>query len=162
MLNQSFKDKIKLIVADVDGTLTDGGMYITESGDEFKKFNAKDGMAMKILIQQGYKVGIISASHSKNMVIKRAEMLGVQFYYVGNELKTEVLEKWRKELNLNYDEIAFIGDDINDKGVMELVGLAACPSDAVEIIQQTADVILNKKGGEGCFREFVDKYFPIL
>jgi YrbI family 3-deoxy-D-manno-octulosonate 8-phosphate phosphatase len=155
------KDKIRLIVADVDGTLTDGGMYVAESGDEFKKFNAKDGMGMKILIEQGYLVGLISASHSKNMVIKRAEMLGLPYYYVGNELKTIVLERWKQELKLEYDQIAFIGDDINDKGVMDIVGLSACPADAVQIIKDTADIILEKKGGEGCFREFVDKFFPI-
>ena len=155
------KEKIRLILSDVDGTLTDAGMYVTEHGDEFKKYNARDGMGMKILMEQGYKVGIISASHSKNMVIKRAEMLGLQFCYVGNEPKTNVLDRWREELNLEYDQIAFIGDDINDKGVMDLVGLSACPSDAVQIIKDTADVILEKKGGEGCFREFVDKYFPL-
>lgn len=157
----NYKDKIKLIVADVDGTLTDGGMYISDSGEEFKKYNTKDGMGMKILIQQGYKVGVISASHSKNTVIKRAEMLGLNFYYVGNESKVTVLEKWRQELNLDFNEIAFIGDDINDQAVMELVGLSACPADAVAIIKETADEVLTKKGGEGCFREFVDKFFPL-
>lgn len=156
-----WRDTIKLIIADVDGTLTDGGVYITESGDEFKKFNAKDGMGMKILMEQGFKVGIISASHSRNMVLKRAEMLGVKYCYVGTEPKIKVLEQWRKELGLEYSQIAYVGDDINDKAVMEVVGLSVCPADANEIIRGVASVVLERKGGDACFREFVDKFFSI-
>ncbi|MCC5931552.1 MAG: HAD-IIIA family hydrolase [Cyclobacteriaceae bacterium] len=156
-----WRDKIKMIIADVDGTLTDGGVYITENGDEFKKFNAKDGMGMKILMEQGYKVGIISASHSRKMVLKRAEMLGIQYCYVGHEPKIKILDQWRQELGLEYDEIAFVGDDINDKTVMEVVGLSVCPADANEIIKGISHVVLDRTGGEACFREFVDKFFSI-
>ncbi len=151
-----------MIIADVDGTLTDGGVYITENGDEFKKFNAKDGLGIKLLLAQGYKVGIISASHSRKMVLKRAEMLGLSHCYVGQEAKTKILDLWCQELGLHYDEVAFIGDDINDKGIMEVVGLAVCPADAVDIIKNIAHIVLEKNGGEGCFRELVDKHFPIL
>lgn len=154
-------EKIKLIVADVDGTLTDGGMYIGDSGEEFKKFNTKDGMGFKILIKQGYKVGVISASHSKKTVLKRAEILGMQYYYVGNENKTLIIERWMQEMEIDYESVAYIGDDINDLDIIEKAGFTACPSDAVEIVKQSVNVILEKKGGEGCFRELVDKFFYI-
>ena len=160
-MDKDHKSQIKFVVADVDGTLTDAGVYITENGDEFKKFNARDGMGMKILLSKGIEGGIISASHASKMVEKRAKMLGVRYCYVGMDPKSVVLEKWRKELGLMYSEIAFLGDDINDKGVMEEAGISACPSDAVDKIIEIADIVLEKKGGEGCFREFVDKYFPI-
>ena len=153
------RNKIKMVVADVDGTLTDAGIYITAGGDEFKKFNARDGMGMKILLAEGVEVGIISASHTTKMVEQRAQMLGVKYCYVGFDRKTDVLEQWRRKLGLSYQEIAFLGDDINDKDVMEKVGLSACPSDAVDAIKGIADVILGKKGGDGCFREFVDRFF---
>jgi len=151
--------KIKLIVADVDGTLTDGGMYIGDSGEEFKKFNTKDGMGFKILIKQGYKVGVISASHSKKTVLKRAEILGMQYYYVGNENKTLVIEEWMKGMDIGYEAVAYIGDDINDLEIIEKAGFSACPADAVAIIKERVNIVLEKKGGEGCFREMVDRFF---
>jgi 3-deoxy-D-manno-octulosonate 8-phosphate phosphatase (KDO 8-P phosphatase) len=151
--------KIKLIVADVDGTLTDGGIYLTENGDEFKKFNAKDGMGFKLLMQKGFLVGIISASHARKLVLSRAEMLGVKLCYIGNEPKLSILEKWMKELGVDFDEIAFIGDDINDLDIMKKVGVSICPNDAVDEIKEISDVILRKKGGKGCFREMADHYF---
>ncbi|MFC2123248.1 KdsC family phosphatase [Bacteroidota bacterium] len=160
-MKTDYRSKIKLVVADVDGTLTDAGIYLTANGDEFKKFNARDGIGMKILMAEGIEVGIISASLTTRMVETRAQMLGIKYCYVGNDPKSAVLDLWRQELDLSYTEIAFLGDDINDKGVMELVGLSACPSDAVDIIKGVADIILEKKGGEGCFREFVDRFFPV-
>ena len=154
-----FKDKIKLIVADVDGTLTDGGIYITEAGDEFKKFNTKDGMAAKKLIKEGFTLGIISASHGKTIVRKRAQMLGIKYCYVGNDPKIEVLEKWVDDLELSWEEVAFIGDDINDLEVLKKVGLSACPSDAVLKIKKVCDYVLESNGGDACFREFAEKCF---
>jgi len=158
-MDTDYLNKIKMVVADVDGTLTDAGIYITAEGDEFKKFNARDGMGMKILLAEGVEVGIISASHTTKMVERRAKMLGVKYCYVGFDRKTDVLEGWRSKLDLSYDEIAFLGDDINDKDIMQKVGLAACPSDAVDAIKEIADVVLDKKGGDGCFREFVERFF---
>ena len=160
-MEPDYKSKIKLVVADVDGTLTDAGVYITANGDEIKKFNAHDGMGMRILMDAGIEVGIISSSITTKMVEKRAEMLGLKFCYVGMDSKLTVLERWRKELYLDYSEIAFMGDDINDKEVMEKVGLSVCPANAVDAIRNLADIVLERGGGEGCFREFVDKYFPI-
>lgn len=153
--------QIRLIVLDVDGTLTDGGIYITENGDEFKKFNAKDGMAIKHLIRRGVPVAFISASHSPNSVQARARMLGVEYCYVGQDPKIGILEEWMKTLNIHHQEVLFMGDDINDLEVMQQVGISACPADASPTIRAMADIVLERNGGDACFRELVDRFFPI-
>jgi YrbI family 3-deoxy-D-manno-octulosonate 8-phosphate phosphatase len=153
--------QIRLIVLDVDGTLTDGGIYITERGDEFKKFNAKDGMAIKRLVKRGLPVAFISASHSSRPVQQRAQMLGVEFCYVGQEPKTRILEGWMETLGIHYQEVLFMGDDINDLEVMQQVGISVCPADASPTILAMANIVLERKGGDACFRELVDRFFPI-
>ncbi len=161
MLNKSDISLIKLIVLDIDGTLTDGGIYLTESGEEFKKYNTKDGMGIKRLIRRGMHIAFISASKSVRSVTRRAEMLGVEYCYVGDDPKPSVLEKWLTELNLTYQEVLFMGDDINDLDVMQKSGLSACPVDASPAVRKIADIVLTRKGGDACFRELVDQYFPI-
>ena len=152
------KKPIRFLILDVDGTLTDGGIYLSDKGDEFKKFNAKDGMGIKKLLKNNIHVGLISASVSVNTVERRAEMLGIPYCYVGNADKLGILSNWLEELKLSLDEVAFIGDDINDLSVIKEVGFSACPSDAVSEIRTIVDVVLEKKGGEGCVREFIEKY----
>ncbi|MBI4648232.1 MAG: HAD-IIIA family hydrolase [Bacteroidia bacterium] len=156
--------QIKFLVLDVDGVMTDGGMYYTEQGDDMKKFNTKDGMGIKELIKNGFPVGIISASFVSKLVERRAKALGVQYIYIGTKSKFGILEEWCKQLRISLKEIAFIGDDINDIEIMQKVGLSACPADALEQVKAVAGVILSKKGGDGCIREFIDNYisFPIL
>ncbi len=149
---------IKLLVLDVDGTLTDGGIYITESGDQFKKFNAKDGTGIRYLLKHGIEVGIISASIKKEIVRTRAEMLGIRYCYVGDNDKAMVLEEWLQELNISAMQVAFVGDDVNDTSIIKKVGLSACPVDAVEVIKKMVDIVLTKTGGEACVREFIDTY----
>jgi len=151
-------ENIKLLILDVDGTLTDGGVYVTEDGKQFKKYNAKDGLGIKELVKTGFEVGIISHSMISEMVTSRANALGIQNCYVGSENKVKVLEEWCLRLNIKKDQIAFIGDDINDLEIMQTVGVSACPSDAHSKIMQIADIILQKKGGEGAVREFIDEY----
>jgi 3-deoxy-D-manno-octulosonate 8-phosphate phosphatase (KDO 8-P phosphatase) len=153
------ENEIKFLVLDVDGTLTDGGIYITESGDEMKKFNTKDGMGIKRLLKSGVEVGFISASISKKIVHHRAAMLGVRFCYAGNDDKSEILAQWLDELDLSYSEVAYIGDDVNDAKIMREVGLSACPADALGEVKQIANIVLEKKGGQGCVREFIDRIF---
>jgi 3-deoxy-D-manno-octulosonate 8-phosphate phosphatase (KDO 8-P phosphatase) len=151
-------EKIKMLILDVDGTLTDGGIYITENGDEFKKFNTKDGIGIRYLLKYGMHVGIISASISKHIVERRAEMLGIPYCYVGEADKVNVLDGWLARLHITYDQVAFVGDDINDLNIMSKVGLSACPSDASAKIKQIATVILKNKGGDACVREFIEEY----
>lgn len=148
----------KFLVTDIDGVLTDGGMYYTESGDEFKKFNAKDGMAIKILLSEGYHVGFLSSGTNSNIIKNRAKTIGVEYVMIGTWKKLEQLKKWCDELNISIDNVAYIGDDINDLVVIKAVGLSACPADAVDEIKKEADIILTKKGGDACLREFVDNY----
>lgn len=148
---------LKLIILDVDGTMTDGGMYFTENGDQIKKYNTKDGMAIGRAVKAGMKFGIISHGHKLKIVQDRADLLGIQHVYVGQEPKTEVLKKWCAELNISKEEVAYIGDDINDLDIMQSVGISACPADAVNEIKRIASIILKKEGGRGCIREFMDE-----
>ncbi len=159
MLNVS---NIKLIVLDVDGTLTDGGIYLSESGDESKKYHVKDGMAISRLIGKGMHVAFISGSKSARSVMRRAEMLGVEYCYAGGNPKPSVLKKWLEKLSLTYEQVLFMGDDINDLEVMRLCGLVVCPADASPAVQEIADLVLSRNGSDACFRELADLYFPIV
>lgn len=150
--------KIKLLILDVDGVMSDGGMYFAESGDQFKKFNTKDGLGIISLTKRGFQVGIISAGFRDVGVSARAEMLGIQRCYVGREPKINILKQWCEEMNISLDEVAMIGDDINDLEVMRSIGFKTCPADAVEVVKKEVDLILSKKGGKGCVREFIDNY----
>lgn len=157
---QNKLNNIQLLVLDVDGVMTDGGMYFTENGDQIKKFNTKDGMAILQLTKNNFQIAIISSGFVSNAVTKRAEILGIQHCIVTRESKISVLNNLLKELNLNFSQVAMIGDDINDLEVMKNVGIAACPKDAVQIIKQHCHIILNANGGQGCVREFIDMYLP--
>ena len=152
--------RIKLVVLDVDGTLTDGGIYILENGEQFKKFNAQDGLGVRRAVKHGYIVGIISHSMASGAIVKRAQMMGVDKCYVGDADKLEVLHDWCRELDLQLDQVAYIGDDINDLAIIAAVGLSACPADAMPAVQQACAVVLTRKGGEGCVREFLDRFLP--
>lgn len=153
------QDNIKFLVLDVDGTLTDGGIYISESGEEMKKFNTKDGRGIIELSKIGVEVGFISAAVSSKIVKQRASMLKVKYFYAGNADKVEILNQWMDELDISLKEVAYIGDDMNDAGIMEVVGLSAAPSDALGEVKNIANIILEKKGGQGCVREFIDRVF---
>ncbi len=150
--------KFKFLALDVDGVMTDGGMYVTEKGDEFKKFNTKDGLGIIQLIKAGHNVGIVSSGFNKNIIESRAKILGIKHCYIGTWNKLEVLEKWCAELKITMKNVAYIGDDLNDLPIFEKAGLSACPADAVNAIKIKSDIILTKKGGEYCIREFIDQY----
>lgn len=150
--------KIKMLCLDIDGVLTDGGMYYSESGDEFKKFNTKDGLGIKNLIKKGIKVAFISNGKNNKLIESRAKLLGVEKVYVGKEEKLKVMEKWLKETKLTWNNIAYVSDDINDLEVIKKVALSACPNDATPKIKSSSHIILTKNGGDGCVREFIDLY----
>ena len=151
-------EKIKLLILDVDGVMTDGGMYFTENGDQIKKYNTKDGMAILHLTKSEFQVAIISSGFKSEMVKTRADLLGIQRCYVGRDSKIEVLNKYCEELNITLENVAIIGDDVNDMEIIKKVGFSASPSDAVNTVKSQVDVVLNKKGGDGCVREFIDAY----
>jgi 3-deoxy-D-manno-octulosonate 8-phosphate phosphatase (KDO 8-P phosphatase) len=149
---------IKLLILDVDGVLTDGGMYSSENGDQFKKYNAKDGMGILHLTKNNFQVGIISSGFKGDAVKARADLLGIQNFYLGRDNKMDILKGFCSKLNLELKEVAIIGDDINDMEIIRNIGFSACPADAVKIVKANVDVVLTKKGGEGCVREFIDEW----
>jgi len=156
------KHKIKLLITDVDGVMTDGGMYFTSKGDEMKRFSARDGFAVSICREHGIDYGIISAGHSSTLVEARAAVLNIEHVYVGKSPKLQVLKGWMKKMNLSAEQVAYIGDDITDIDVMKTVGLSACPADAVKSVKAIADIVLNTNGGYGCIREFVEEHLVML
>lgn len=153
------KDAIRLVVFDVDGVLTEAGMYYTEGGDEFKRFNARDGIAMRALRKAGFQTAIISHGINENLIRRRAELLDIPLVYCGTEPKSDVLARWCNQLNISFDNCAFIGDDINDLSLFRVCGFTACPADATDPVKEIAHVLLRSEGGNGCVREWVDRYF---
>jgi 3-deoxy-D-manno-octulosonate 8-phosphate phosphatase (KDO 8-P phosphatase) len=149
---------IKLLVIDIDGVLTDGGMYYTENGDELKKFNTKDGLAIKRLAKNGMQIAFLSNGKNTALIQSRAKLLGVQKIYVGFDEKETVLDKWVKELKITYKNVAYIGDDVNDLKVISKAGFSACPADATDAIMQNVNIILTRNGGDACVREMIDNY----
>lgn len=155
---------IKLFLSDVDGVLTDGGMYYSENGSELKKFNTRDGVAFRLLKEAGVKTGIITSEETE-MVKRRAEKLKVDYCYQGKYGKgklTSVTDICIKE-GISLSEVAYIGDDINCIDIIQAVGVKACPADAHTLIKKIPGIIiLQKKGGEGVVREFVDNYKKMM
>lgn len=147
-----------MLITDVDGVMTDGGMYFTSNGDEMKRFNSKDGMAVAICSENNIDYGIISAGHDPKLVQARADVLKINHVYVGKKPKLDVLKDWLEHMLINIEEIAYIGDDLTDVNVMKAVGLSACPADAAKAVKNISDIILTKNGGQGCIREFVEEH----
>jgi len=146
---------IELIVLDVDGTLTDGKIYYTNSGEEIKGFNIKDGLMIKSWNLLGKKSAIITGRTS-DIVQKRAKELDITIVRQGIHNKKEELDKILKELNLNYSNVAFIGDDMNDYTLLKRVKYSFCPFDANGIIQDLVKYRLHKSGGDGCVAEMIE------
>tara|TARA_B110000046_G_C12968309_1_gene387778 strand:- start:727 stop:1374 length:648 start_codon:yes stop_codon:yes gene_type:complete len=152
---------LKFIFLDVDGVMTEGGMFYTDDGNEFKRFDTKDGMAIKEAMKHGVEFGIISSGVNKKIIQHRADMFGVKHIYVGADPKLIIAQKWLTDLDLAWNQCGYIGDDINDLQMFDKVSIKACPSDAVDRIKSKADFVLQSKGGHGCVREFVS-YLPNL
>ncbi|MFA6838406.1 MAG: HAD family hydrolase [Dysgonamonadaceae bacterium] len=149
---------IRLFLTDVDGVLTDGGMYYSENGDEMKKFNTRDGMGIRLLREAGIKTGIITSENTQ-IVERRAEKLKVDYVYQGRRDggKLQSAKEICEKEGISLKEVAYIGDDVNCLELLQNVGLAACPSDAMTKIKAIPGIyILSKKGGEGAMREFAD------
>jgi N-acylneuraminate cytidylyltransferase len=158
------KKGIKLVLTDVDGVLTDGGMYYSSSGEEMKKFNTWDGMGVALLHQAGIKTGIITSEESR-IVGDRAAKLKVDHVCQGvfGEQKLLAAQEICAKEGLHLSEVAYIGDDINCDALLRAVGYAACPSDAADKIKGIPGILLlHKKGGEGVFREFVNNIIDLV
>lgn len=144
--------KVKLLAMDVDGVLTDAGMYYSEHGDELKKFNTRDGKGIELLRKAGIKTALITSENTQ-IVERRAAKLKIDELYQGVEDKLAALRQIISKYGLTYQEVAYIGDDINDMEAMQAVGLAITVADGLPENQRIADYITQAKGGEGVVRE---------
>jgi YrbI family 3-deoxy-D-manno-octulosonate 8-phosphate phosphatase len=156
VLNKQGGNTIKLFLSDVDGTLTDAGMYYGENGEELKKFNTHDGKGFELLRKSGVKVGIITSENTK-IVKNRAKKLKIDYLYQGIEHKEKLdtVKEICKMEGITLEEVAYIGDDINCMELLHSVAIAACPNDAMECVKRIPGILLLKKnGGCGAVREF--------
>lgn len=146
---------IRWVLTDCDGVLTDGGVYYSESGEAMKRFHMRDGMGVKRLRLAGIETAIVTGESSPS-IVKRAEKLGIQEVHLASRNKIQVVTAILDRLGLGWQQVAYIGDDVNDLAVLRKVGLSACPSDAVETIKANVSAVLSLKGGQGVFREFAE------
>jgi len=156
---------IKLFLSDVDGCMTDGGMYYSANGDEMKRFCVYDGMGLVLLRKKGIKCGILT-SESTAIVQRRAKKLNLDYLYMGvgrqvdevKQTKLDVCNEICQELGITLDEVCYVGDDINDIDILQAVGLAACPANARPEVKAVPGIMqLSRNGGDGAIRELCDK-----
>jgi YrbI family 3-deoxy-D-manno-octulosonate 8-phosphate phosphatase len=153
---QNKLSKIKLIVFDVDGTMTDGKLYYSASGEELKRFSVRDGLGTILLNLAGFETAIITSENSP-IVTARAKKLNIKHVILGSRKKITALTKLADDLALNFEQIAFVGDDLNDLEVLKAVGFSACPRNAVSAVKDIVDFISVYDGGKGAIREIAEK-----
>jgi len=149
-------EKIKIVLTDNDGVLTDTGVYFTKDGEEFKRFSIRDGMGVERLRKYAGVETIIITGEESGSVRARAEKLKIKEYYLGVKKKEEVLPEIMRKNNVTIEEIAFVGDDSNDFEIMKLIGFKATPADGMSFIKELADYVCENKGGNGAFREVAE------
>ena len=152
---QGLLRRIRLFATDVDGVLTDAGMYYSESGDEWKKFNTRDGMGIKLLQRAGILTAIITQESTK-IVMRRAQKLTIPEVHQGAFDKLGVLKALMTRHHLTFDQVAYIGDDVNDLQTLQAVGFSAAPADAMPVVLKAVRYVCSHKGGEGAVREVAD------
>ena len=148
--------RVRLLLTDCDGVLTDAGVYYSANGEELKRFSLRDGMGVERLRElASVETGIVTGENAP-LVARRAEKLHIMELHLGAKNKKQTLLDILERRQLKPEQVAYIGDDVNDEAVMRAVGLSACPADAFEDILQIADYICQKPGGHGAFREFAE------
>lgn len=147
--------KIKLVLTDIDGVWTDGGMFLDQTGNELKKFNTSDSAGVIFLRLLDIPLGIITGENTQ-IVQRRADKLKITHVFMGIRNKLEVAENFCAELGITLQEVAYIGDDLNDAVLLKAVGFSAVPANAPAYMDKYASLRLSKSGGEGAFREFVE------
>lgn len=150
---------IELVVLDVDGTLTDGKIIYTNDGDEIKAFDVSDGLAIAVWTKKFGKKAAIITGRKSSLVERRAKELGISHLYQGVHNKDEVLENILKEENLSWNQVAAIGDDLNDFKMLKKVGLSFTPQNGSHYVKEIVNVVCTKKGGEGAVREMFEYIF---
>lgn len=148
-------DLPKLILTDIDGVWTDGGMYYDQTGNEWKKFNTADSAGVLLCKKLNIKIGIITRERT-DIVKRRAAKLQVDHFVDGCLDKVEAATAIARELNISFSDIAFIGDDLGDVKLLQKVGISGTPANGIPYIKSFAHIITATKGGEGAFREFVE------
>lgn len=143
---------IKLVIFDVDGVLTDGRVYMSESGHEHKAFHIHDGLGMKMLLQAGIEIAIIT-SRSSQLVAKRMQELGVKHVYQGQKNKVYAYSELLKKLNLSEQQVAYVGDDLPDLTLIRRSGFGIAVANAVPWVREQADWVTTQQGGQGAVRE---------
>lgn len=146
---------IKLVLTDIDGVWTDGGMYYDQTGNEWKKFNTSDSAGVLFLRMLKIPLAIVTGEDTE-IVRRRAEKLKIEELHMGIRNKLAVAKSLCEKYKISMKELAFIGDDINDLELLEAAGFAACPANAPDYVKAKAHVVMKKKGGDGAFREFVE------
>ena len=152
--------KIKLVLFDVDGVMTDGTLFLADDGQEYKGFHSLDGHGLKMLKGTGVELGIITGRSSR-VVEHRARSLGIEILHQGAHDKLAVYESLCRDLNIACDTTAYMGDDVLDLPVLRRVGFAACPSDAHEAVRERVHYVCDRPGGRGAVREFVDLWLEL-
>jgi YrbI family 3-deoxy-D-manno-octulosonate 8-phosphate phosphatase len=147
--------RIRLFATDVDGVLTDAGMYYSESGDEMKKFNTRDGMGIKLLQRAGIITAIVTQERTK-LVAWRGEKLTIPEVHQGVMDKLSLVRDMADRHGLSMEQVAYIGDDVNDVATLEAVGFSATPADGMPQAVAVVDYVCEKKGGEGAVREIIE------
>jgi YrbI family 3-deoxy-D-manno-octulosonate 8-phosphate phosphatase len=147
--------KIRALVLDVDGVLTDGGMYYGPAGEGLKRFNVKDGLGLRMIGEAGIEVALISGENSE-ILKRRAEKLKIENVFVGVEDKLQTMKDFLSPRHLGLDEVAYVGDDLNDLSALQAVALPIAVFDAVPQVRRAAKWITSRRGGEGAVREVCD------
>ena len=154
--------KIKILVMDVDGTLTDGKIYMGSNGEIMKAFNAKDGYGIAQILPKYNIIPMIITGRSSEITLNRAKELKITHIYQGITDKLTTLKDIAEKLSVSFDEIAYIGDDLNDIECIDYAGHTACPNDAVGSIKRYVDYICPSNGGDGAVRDFIDYIVELL
>jgi len=150
--------QIKVVLTDIDGVWTDGGMFYDQTGNEWKKFNTSDSAGVLFCKKLNIPVGIITGEKTE-IVKRRSDKLKMDFLYQGISDKLPVVKEICTKLNISLAEVAYIGDDLGDMEVLRNVGFACCPNNSPDYVKELANFVTNKNGGEGAFREFVEHIF---
>ncbi|MBC8197449.1 MAG: HAD-IIIA family hydrolase [Candidatus Marinimicrobia bacterium] len=148
----------KLVLSDIDGVWTDGGMYYDQTGNEWKKFNTYDSAGILLCKKLNIPTGIITGENT-NIVKNRIQKLKIEYLFQGIQDKLIVVNTLCNKLKISIDDVAYIGDDLNDISVLQAVGISGAPHNSPDYIKNKVQIVTNKSGGEGAFREFIETIF---